>query len=272
MYRLIATDIDDTLLAPDGSLPEANRKALERLHARGVAVVLSSGRATASIVKVAEGILPPADDEYLISFNGARVTTLLTGTVLHERKLTPEAIRTVMRYVREQNLLVLGYRDDSFVTERDDPRCHVYARNTRMNHRIVDDLEAALPEGSPKLLIMDDSSAIAGHQRNLREAALRAGVTDFTTVSSKPQYLEVVHPGVSKGDALLRLAEHLGIPVQETIAVGDSMNDREMLEAAGMGIAVANAREELKAVADFITECTAEEGALEEVERRFWGT
>ncbi|TVR67962.1 MAG: HAD-IIB family hydrolase, partial [Spirochaetaceae bacterium] len=158
MYRLIAIDIDDTLLAPDGSLPEANRQALERLHARGVAVVLSSGRATASMVKVAADILPPADDEYLISFNGARVTTLLSGTILHERTLTTAAIGAVLHYTREQNLLVLGYRDDYFLSERDDERCGTYARNTGLDYRVVDDLEAELRQGSPKLLIIDEPS------------------------------------------------------------------------------------------------------------------
>lgn len=267
MYRLIATDIDDTILAPDGSLPDANRRALERLHRRGIAVVLSSGRATVSMEAIARDILPPADDEYLISFNGARVTSLRSGTVLHERLLSCDAIATVMDYAREGNLLVQGYRTRDFIIEKDDPRSARYADETDMKYEIVPDLVQALPAGTPKLLIIDDPEALPEHQKRLMA---RAGET-FVAISSKPHYLEIVSPGVSKGDALERLAEHLGIPIAETLAVGDSLNDHEMLEAAGLGVAVANAREALKRIADVVLTRSAEEGAIEEVEERYWG-
>jgi Cof subfamily protein (haloacid dehalogenase superfamily) len=266
MYRLIATDIDDTILAPDGSLPESNRLALERLHKRGVVVVFSSGRATISIRSVAARIVPPDDDEYLIAYNGARVTTARTDRVMYQRPLTPDSIKLVMGYARSEGLLVQGYRGDDFLVERDDPRSAQYAHETDMKYEKVPDLVAALPEGSPKLLIIDDPATAPKHQEQL--TALARG--RFTAIPSKPHYIEILDPGVSKGDALMRLAEHLGIPIAETIAVGDSLNDREMLQAAGLGVAVANARDELKAIADIVLERTAAEGALQEVEERFW--
>ncbi|MFP4534598.1 MAG: Cof-type HAD-IIB family hydrolase [Spirochaetaceae bacterium] len=266
MYRLLATDIDDTILAPDGSLPETNRRALENLHRRGIAVVFSSGRATMSVRQVAGRIITLADDEYIISFNGARVVTARSGTVLFEQILPAEALRVVASYARDNNLLIQGYDSEEFIVEKEDPRCEEYSADTGMGYRVVESIADALPGGSAKLLIIDEHENLLGHQKKLE--SLSAGRWDVTF--SKPHYLEIVSPGISKGEALRRLAEHLDVPIEDTLAVGDSLNDSAMLEAAGLGVAVANAREELKAIADVVLERTAEEGAIEELAERFF--
>ena len=266
MYRLLATDIDDTILAPDGSLPEANRHALENLHRRGIAVVFSSGRATFSVREVAGRIITLADDEYIIGFNGARVVTAQSDRVLFQQLLPAEMLREVASYAREHDLLVQGYDSEEFIVEKDDPRCEDYSEDTGMEYRVVESIADALPGGSAKLLIIDEHENLLGHQKALEKLA--DGRWDVTF--SKPHYLEIVSPGISKGEALRRLAEHLGVPIEETLAVGDSLNDRQMLEAAGLGVAVRNAREELKAIADVVLERTAQEGAIEELAERFF--
>jgi Cof subfamily protein (haloacid dehalogenase superfamily) len=271
MYRLLATDIDDTILAPDGSLPEANHAALQELHRRGVAVVFSSGRATASLRRVAVGIIEPADDEYLISFNGARVSSVLSGNILLEHILDAETIRDVTAYTRRHRLLVHGYGAEDFHAEHTADhhraRSEEYSGDTAMDWNAVEDMAAALPGGSPKLLVINnDHTALEGHRVALQ--AIARGRFDVTF--SKPQYLEIVPPGVSKGTALAALARHLDIPIAETVAVGDSLNDIEMIEAAGLGIAVANARDELKSAADVVLQRSAEEGAIAELVERFF--
>jgi Cof subfamily protein (haloacid dehalogenase superfamily) len=266
MYRLLATDIDDTILAGDGSLPEANHQALERLHRRGIPVVFSSGRATVSVRDMARRILPLADDEYLIAFNGARVVTAQSEQVLFERSLPPEVVTAVADYAGHHGLLLHGYDAERFLANRNDPRCDEYARDTQMSYRVVSDMSAALPEGSAKLLIIDDHEVLQRHKSALDGMASGRWVTTF----SKPHYLEIISPGVDKGRALTRLAEQLRIPIAETVAVGDSLNDREMLAAAGLGVAVANARAELKEVADVTLERTATEGAIEELVERYF--
>lgn len=266
MYRLLATDIDDTILAEDGSLPEANQRALESLHRRGIPVVFSSGRATVSVRALARRIITLADDEYIIGFNGARVVTAQSEKVLFQQILPPEVLREVTAYAREQSLLVQGYDAEAFIVESDDPRYKEYAADTGMEYRVVESIADALSEGSAKLLIIDEHERLFRHKEELDRRS--GGRWDVTF--SKPDYLEIVSPGVSKGEALRRLAEHLEIPIDATVAVGDSLNDREMLEAAGLGVAVANAREELKAVADVVLNRTAAEGAMEELSERFF--
>ncbi|MFO8041911.1 MAG: Cof-type HAD-IIB family hydrolase [Alkalispirochaeta sp.] len=270
MYRLLATDIDDTILAPDGSLPEANRTALQLLHRRGIAVVFSSGRATASLRRVAQGIVEPADDEFLISFNGARVTSVLSGNVLSEQLIDTSIIRDIASYTRAHRLLIHGYDGDTFLAEHTAPghqeRSRQYAADTGMAWQAVPELGAALPKGSAKLLVIGDHEALAEHRQKLIE--IGKGRLDVTF--SKPTYLEVVPVGISKGTALATLADHLGIPIAETVAIGDSLNDIEMIRAAGLGVAVANARDELKAAADVVLERSAEDGAIQELAERFF--
>lgn len=266
MYRLLATDVDDTILAPDGSLPKVNHDALLDLHHRGIVVVLSSGRPTVSLRQMAYQIGDPDDTEYLISFNGARVTSAVSDRVVYERVLSQEAVGRIMEYARPRGLFVQGYEPEEFLVEYEDPRAEAYAAAAKMTYRVVPDLAEALPKGSAKLLIIHEEEKIPPHQAALEELADAAWVT----TRSKKNYLEIVAPGVSKGTALRVLAEKLGIPIEETIAAGDSTNDREMIEAAGLGIAVANAREELKAVADVVLERTAEEGSIAEVAERYF--
>lgn len=266
MYRLLATDIDDTILAKDGSLPEANHRALESLHRRGIPVVFSSGRATVSVRAVARRIITLADDEYIIGFNGAKVVTAQSEKVLFQQLLPVEVIEEVTSYARDNKLLIQGYDAEQFIVEADDPRCKEYAADTGMNYRVVERIAGALPEGSAKLLIIDDHERLVAHKEELDKRS--KGRWDVTF--SKPKYLEIVSPGISKGEALRRLAEHLEIPIESTVAVGDSLNDREMLQAAGLGVAVANAREELKAVADVVLDRSADDGAIEELAQRYF--
>lgn len=266
MYRLLATDIDDTILAPDGSLPETNRRALEKLHSRGVPVVFSSGRATVAMRHLVKRILPLADDEFIISYNGARVVQAESDQVLFERLIDQESVREIAAYGREHNLLVHGYEPVDFLVEVDDPRSVVYAEDTGMSYRKVESMADLLPQGSPKLLVIGPHEELVKHREELH----RRSRGRWSSTFSKPHYLEVMSPGVSKGEALKRLAEHLRIPIAETVAAGDSLNDSEMLQTAGLGVAVANAREQLKAVADVILERTAAQGAIEELVERFF--
>ncbi len=289
MFRLLATDVDDTILAPDGSLPASNLEALRELRRRGIVVVLSSGRPTVSLRQMAARIDEPDDNEYLISFNGARVTTVRSDTSVFERFLPQDAIRRIMVFARERGLFVQGYGPEKFIVEYHDQKADDYAASAQMSYDIVPDMVEALPGGSAKLLIIHQEELIDPHQKALEELALTpkspVSVDDtagqgtatrnssgpaWVTSRSKRHYLEVVAPGVSKGEALRVLAHKLGIPIEETVAVGDSSNDCEMLQAAGLGLAVANAREGLKQVADVVLTRRADEGSIAEVLERFF--
>ncbi len=271
MARLLATDIDDTLLARDGTLPPGNREALVRLHEAGIVIVFCSGRSDLSIRTVASRILDPADDEYYIAFNGARVVTADTRTDVAHRSVSPAATARIVAYAREHGLHLQGYIGDEFLVERASPAADRYARDTGTDYRVVGDLAAALPDGSPKLLLIGDPDSLLSH----RDALVSIGESlpddhRYGTMFSKAHYLEIVAAGVNKGYALRRLAGILGIPIEETIAVGDGENDAEMLRAAGTGLAVASAHPAARDAADVVLDSAAEEAAIAEVAARFF--
>ena len=270
MYTLLATDLDDTILAHDGSLPELTRRALGALHRAGVTLVFSSGRATSSLRPVAAKIIEPSDDEYLISYNGGRVTTFLSDRVLFEYTLDTSLVAEIMDLARRSGLHVQGYRADCFIVERAphtlEKWVQHYARATQMSWDYVDDMVSALPGGTVKLLAIGDHERLLEQQRDLR--AIAAG--RFEAVFSRPNYLELIGPEVNKGRALALLANHLKVPLESCIAFGDSNNDIEMLETAGLGVAVANARDDVKAAADIVLERSADEAALVELAERYF--
>ncbi len=266
MYRLLATDIDDTLLAADGSLPESNREALIRLHKAGIAIVFCSGRADVSIHGIASTILPLADDEYLISFNGARVVTADTRRIVTRQYLTRQSIAAIVAYARDNRLHVQGYLGDEFLVEKLTDTVKAYAASTKTKWRVVDDLVSALPDGSPKLLFIGAHELLVEHRDPISAVAGPAEL-----MFSKPHYLEIVSAGVNKGSALSGLAAALGIPIEETVAVGDAANDVDMIRAAGLGLAVANAHQVARNAADVVLDSHASDGVMKEIARRFFG-
>ena len=273
MYRLLATDIDDTLLAHDGSLPPANRDALRRLHERGVIIVFCSGRSDLSIRTIAAGILEPDDDEYYIAFNGARIVTAATRTTVARRYVSSDAIEALADYAREADLHLQGYSADDFVVNAPSVLADRYAEATKTRYLVSNDLCAALPEGSPKLLFIGAHELLSRHRLGITTINDSLPEEDrFATMFSKPHYLEIVAAGVNKGTALVRLADILEIPRDETLAVGDGENDVEMIRAAGTGVAVADAHEGARDSADEVLASGADDGVMGEIERRFFAT
>jgi Cof subfamily protein (haloacid dehalogenase superfamily) len=269
-YRIFASDVDDTLLALDGSLPEAARKALNLLHESGITVVLSSGRATASMMPIVRRVIEPADDEYVISFNGGRVVTARSEEVIFEQAIPVTTMAEIMAYCRRENLHMQGYGVDDFVVEAgrwaDPEKTAMYAKMAGLPARRTERMEDALPAGTVKMLGIGDHDSLVEHQAALREIV--GGQCNI--MFSKPTYLEIVSAGVSKGHALAMLSERLGVPLSQCVAMGDSLNDVEMIRAAGIGVAVGNARQELKDAADLVLSRSSDEAAVVEmVEKLF---
>lgn len=274
--RLLALDIDGTLFGEDAVIPPRNARALVSLRERGIAVVLSSGRALVSIRGVAERMFPPRETDYYIAFNGGIVAGNARAEPIWAPTIPAAVVRDIAAYAREQEVVLQGYNDPEFVVERDSGTSRSYAEGTGMAYRVVQDLAGGLPRGTPKLLMIAPHEDLLRHQERLDRLARAGGAADrpaerrFEMTFSKPHYLEIMPPGVTKGAGLRKLCEHLGIPLGETVAVGDSLNDVEMLREAGIGVAVANAGERVKQAADHTTTASAEEAAVAEVIDRFF--
>jgi len=258
-YRLIAIDVDDTLLNDELKVTEGTKRALAQAVEQGCVVTLATGRMFASAVRIASQLELNVP---IITYQGALIKNLLDGKVLYERPVPADAALEVIAFAEEHGLHLQAYEDDKLLAPEDNEKVRAYSRLSNVPYEIADDFRAVAQRGSTKLLVIDEPAKLDALIPLLAE---RLGDRAHIT-KSKPNFMEVVHPEATKGHALLHLAAHFGIPREETIAVGDSWNDREMIEAAGLGVAMANAVEPLKQIADYITASNNEEGVKQVVE------
>jgi hydroxymethylpyrimidine pyrophosphatase-like HAD family hydrolase len=156
---------------------------------------------------------------------------------------------------------LLHTRDRMFA-ERRHPLADAYALDDGLSYEIVPSLDVLLDVDPHKLLVIGPSERVDTLQGTVRQAGL-----PVHAVKSEPVYLEILPPGVSKGTALRAMVEILGIPSSSTIAVGDNWNDLEMIEAAGVGVAMRSAPAGVRARADHVCGTAEEEGVREVIER-----
>jgi Cof subfamily protein (haloacid dehalogenase superfamily) len=263
-YRLIAIDVDDTLLTDDLSVTEGTKEALAEAVKQGCVVTLATGRMYSSAVQIAGQLELNVP---IITYQGALIKNLLDGKVLYERPVPEDVAQDVVAFCAERRLHLQGYVEDRLIAIEDNDKIAKYSELTKVPYEIDSDFQSIAKKGSTKLLIIDEPAVLDALIPELQE---RLGARAHVT-KSKPHYLEIVHPEATKGHALLHLAAHYGIPREETIAVGDSWNDHEMIEAAGLGVAMENAVEPLKAAADYVTRSNNEEGVRAVVERFILG-
>ncbi len=265
--RLLAIDLDDTLLRDDLTISRRNKQALIAAEDSGVAVLLASGRVRESMLPYARELGMLDREGYMISGNG----TLLTRTDSGEELLrTAHSSADAVRFYREIDAAgfpVEVYVGNTACVSRDDPWVDEDCRCSGLQKRVVPEYEQFLRSIGevPKLLIPADPQRLPALQQRLRQ---RLG-SEFNLVTSKPYFLEILPAGSDKGSALAHLAAILSITRQQVMAIGDSMNDAGMIGYAGVGVAVSNALPEIVAMADWVTRATNQQDGVAEAVERF---
>lgn len=252
MYKMMTIDVDDTLLNDQRRVTEATKNALAEAIREGVKVTLATGRMFASAKQIASqvGMNVP-----LITYQGSLVKNLLDDQVLYERWVPSEVARYLFEYAHQNHLHIQGYYDDHLVGLEENEKIKEYSRVSNVPYRI-DSVEHLLSKRLTKLLFFDEPDILDVHSVQLKKV-----LGDSVHITkSKPYYLEVLHKEGTKGHAVQFLAQHFGCELSQVIAIGDSWNDHEMLEVAGLGVAMGNAVESLKAIAGFVTKTNNEDG------------
>lgn len=258
-YRFLALDLDDTLLNEEGRISPRNRAAVRAAQARGVVVTLATGRMYRSARVFAEelGLVVP-----LITYNGALVKDN-AGQVYLDRPLPLTAARIALNVAREHDIHVNLFLDDELYVDRDDEWTERYRKSSGVTPRFVPDLADVLTRAPNKVLLIAEPERL----HSLRpELTARLG-SEARITSSKPTFLEIIHPEVSKRSGIEYLLAFFGLRPEEAIAVGDNYNDLEMLDLAGLGVAMGNAPPEVKAKADYVTASNIEDGVAQVIER-----
>ncbi len=259
--RLLAFDLDDTLLRPDHQLSPRAISALTQWHERGVIVALASGRMLANMLPVAARLpFAPA----MVSYNGALVHLHAEDeTPFYHRPVPAAASQRVIKWAHERDLHLHFYENDQLYTNRiDDWKARVYREHTGANLIYEPDFERFYGHEATKLLIADDAERIEELMIEAREDFR----DELTITRSRPIYLEFLHPQVDKGAGVRALCEHLGIEMENVGAFGDSYNDLEMLQSVGTVVVVENGFPAAKALAERICPPNSEDGVAQVLE------
>ncbi|MDF1617429.1 Cof-type HAD-IIB family hydrolase [Petrocella sp. FN5] len=261
-YKLLAIDLDDTLLNDQLEISEDNKKAIIEMEKMGIHVVFCSGRAKDSMMKYVKEVGVHEKEDYIISYNGA-VIDRFDGERVFYKPISGEDLKELIEAGRQHNIDTQLYTDEIMVEKYTD-KTQQYEKLSGLPVKVVSDLKEV--KESIKVLY----NHVAGEALEELRLELMAKFDDtFNIFYSKSHYIEVLHKEANKGLAVKNLAESLGINQEEVVAIGDGFNDVSMIKYAGLGIAVKNAHEGVKVTADYITESENNENAIWEVYEKF---
>ena len=269
--RMLFMDLDGTLLNDAKQITDGNRAALELALQRGHSAIITTGRPLKSAMEQARMLGMDRPGCYLIAYNGAVVYDWTQRKQIFARSLPYDVVHRVFDLTRERGEHVQTYDTwDVLVEERcDDAAVRRYCQLICMEFRLIGDVRADLKEQPVKCLVInyERKDGLEKIQTWIRQNMSE----EVDCFFSCDQYLEVVPKGMNKGEAVKMLCQMMGVDIADAVSVGDAANDLTMIEAAGIGVAMANATEEVKAVADYITTRDNNHDGIAEVVERFFG-
>jgi Cof subfamily protein (haloacid dehalogenase superfamily) len=258
--KLLAVDLDDTLLNKSSQVSPRCREAIQKAVEKGVTVTVATGRMYAAALPFARQL---ELDVPIITYNGALIKSSFSGEVLFEQPLDRAVAAAVLALFKERGWYIQVYVDDQLYISESTERARAYENLTKIKAIPVGEKLYTMADGVLKMLALAKEEKIQEISQTL-EARFKGQI--FAPVS-RPTYLEIVHPSINKGKSLDFLASRLGITRQEVMAIGDSNNDLDMIQYAGLGVAMGNALPNVKAAADAVTLANDEDGVAEAIYR-----
>jgi Cof subfamily protein (haloacid dehalogenase superfamily) len=261
-YKMLVLDLDDTLLREDYSISDRNLDALTKAQEQGVKVVLASGRPTEAMYQFSELLQLDKYDSYIISYNGARITSMQNRDILFENSLSKEQIHSLYDFSVANKLHIITFSEKGVISETQSPYIDNEIRLTGMPHCLVPSFKDEVQFSAVKCILLEDPIYLKEMEAKLKEEC-----PEFSVSISKPFYLEVVQNGIDKALSIDFLAKKLGIQNHEIIAVGNAGNDLSMIQYAGLGVWVNNVPDHLRHYADIIVSSNEDDGVAEVVEK-----
>ena len=264
-YKLLVLDVDGTLLNDAKEITKRTLSALLKIQQMGVRVVLASGRPSYGLMKVAKTLELGNYGGFILSYNGCQIINAQNGEILFERRINPEMLPYLEKKARKNGFALFTYHDNLILTNNSDDE-HVLDE-AELNDLVVieeEEFSTAIDFAPCKcMLVSDDEAALVALEEHWKKRL--SGVLDV--FRSEPFFLEVVPCSVDKANTLGALLEHLGVKREEVMAIGDGTCDVAMLQLAGMGVAMGQAPDSVKACADYITASNEEDGVAAAVEK-----
>ncbi len=258
MIKLVAVDLDDTLLNNEIKISEENKKVIQECREQGIYFTFATGRMFRAAVNFAKEInldLP------LITYQGALVKTI-DEKEIHHHVIEKDIAADVIEFLRDYKMQLNVYMNDSLYVEEMNEFGNNYVNLSRVEHKITR-FPKGLVTNPTKILLAGEPSTLDIIQRE----AIEIYGNKLTITKSKDYFLEFGHEKSKKSIALKELAENLGVKREEILAIGDGMNDLDMLEFAGVGVAMENGAQQAKEVADYVTDSNDNHGVAKAIKK-----
>ena len=258
MIKLVATDIDGTILIPEGNFTEGIKKCIKNLTEKGIKVVLVTGRMNAAAELIAKDL---GLDTPIISYQGGLVK--FNGETLYQRYLTKAQTDKILDWAKEEKIHINLYNDDILYSEKKCPEVERYCNNLHTKYEIKPFCEIKKDKIN-KLLAIDYNNP---KKIDRLEKELPNIFPELYIVKSTPYFLEFSNKEASKYCAVKFLQKYWNIEESETLTIGDQNNDIALLKAGGIKVAMGNATEELKSIANYVTDTVYNDGFVKAVEK-----
>ncbi|HDM8187912.1 TPA: Cof-type HAD-IIB family hydrolase [Vibrio harveyi] len=236
--KIVASDLDGTLLAPNHQLSAYSKETLKALHEQGYTFVFATGRHHVDVASIRRTVGIPA---YMITSNGARVHDQ-NDQEMYNQNVPEDLVQSVIDTIKtDPEILIHMYQNDDWLLNKDDDELREF--HEEFTYKLYDQ-DNAPTDGIAKIFFTHPAK---DHDHLVTfETKLREQFGDRLNIAfSTPWCLEVMSAGVSKGDALKAVAESIGLTLENTIAFGDGMNDVEMLSMAGKGLVMGTSHEKV---------------------------
>lgn len=282
MIKLVASDLDGTIIGKNNTIFETNLKAMNDMSNKNIDFVICTGK-TYPIIK---GMCSNFNASYGIFGNGNQIINLKTGEEIYKKLLTPSEIDSCIDIARSHNLHIHIYTDNEIISEKElkymDLRNYKLKKDqyfeTSLDISVVDDIKQYLAFNKVnvcKLIVSSDNDLSDIKKEILKSEDLsvtiikKYGQYKDDIINKEYEYLDITPKNINKDTALKILSNHLHIDNTEIMAIGDNLNDLDMVKNSGLGVAVANAYDELKQVAKYTTDKPVEAGGFAEAVYKF---
>lgn len=267
--KLLLTDLDDTLLTSKKEVSATDRNSIEKMITAGHKFAIATGRPFFSARLIAQELELCKPGVFIIASNGGAIYDCGRDLMLHKGSVPLGLVEYMFGEAAKSQLHIHTYTDTHVVCLKETPELLMYTKTIKMPYKILEKIPEDLPYEPPKMIVMsikDNSREILTEFKDRIYPSIEG---KLNPVFSNKSLLEFLPPDSSKGAALVKLCNSLGIPVADSIACGDEENDISMIKAAGVGVAMKNGTDSARACADYITTCTNNENAITEAINKF---
>jgi Cof subfamily protein (haloacid dehalogenase superfamily) len=263
MYKLIAVDMDGTLLNEKKEISNRCQKAIIKLREKGKRFVLATGRPLNGVIQYLEKLNLFDENDYVVTFNGALVQSTKTKKIIFNRPLSLASYRELYTVSCQLGLNIHALTDSSVLTPKYNPFTEI---ESSINQIPV--IEGEVADVDPSTIIIKVMFVDEPEKLDAAIPLLPTWVKNkYSILRSAPYFLEFLDKSVNKGAGVSAVAKQLGLDREEVICVGDAGNDLDMIRYAGLGVAMGNAFDEVKLEADYITHSNEEDGVAYVIEK-----